>query len=63
MATRLRKNVTMLVTVSVPFDMTAADARREVRTLIKYQSNYRAGSEDVKPIRIAPASMPSPRRK
>lgn len=55
MVTRLRKNVTMLVTVSVPFDMTAADARREVKTLIKEQANYAAEPGDVKPVRIEPA--------
>lgn len=56
---RLRKNVTMLVTVSVPSSMTAADARREVRTLIKYQNNYSAGPDDVKPIRVEAASVPT----
>lgn len=53
---RLRKNVIMMVTVSVPSYMTAADARREVKTLIKYQSNYQAGPDDVKPVRIEPLS-------
>lgn len=62
MASRLRKNVTMLVTVSVPSRMTAAEARREVRTLIKYQHNYIAGEDDVKPIRIEPAAVPARRK-
>lgn len=35
-----RKQVTMSVTVSVPVWMTAAQARREVRTLITHQANY-----------------------
>lgn len=35
-----RKTVTMLVTVSVPVDMPAWEARREVRTLINEQSNW-----------------------
>jgi hypothetical protein len=43
-----RKTVTMLVRVSVPVDMTAAEARREVRTLINDQSNYMADPDDVR---------------
>lgn len=35
-----RKQITMTVTVSVPRWMTAAQARREVRTLINDQCNY-----------------------
>lgn len=35
-----RKQVTMTVTVSVPKWMTAAQARREVRTLINQQCFY-----------------------
>ena len=35
-----RKEVLMMVTVSVPAWMTAAQARREVRTLINEQSGY-----------------------
>lgn len=38
-----RKTLTMQVTVSVPAWMTAADARREVRTLINEQCNYLGG--------------------
>lgn len=37
---RKRKQVTMSVTVSVPSWMTAAQARREVRTLINDQCNF-----------------------
>jgi hypothetical protein len=43
-----RKTVTMLVRVSVPVDMTAAEARREVRTLINDQSNYMADPDGVR---------------
>lgn len=35
-----RKELTMSVRVSVPAWMTAAQARREVRTLINQQCNY-----------------------
>ena len=59
MVTRLRKPVTMLVTVSVPFHMSPAEARREVRTLIQYQSNYAAGPDDVKALRIEAARGPN----
>jgi hypothetical protein len=37
---KTRKAVTMLVTVTVPRGLTAAQARREVRTLINEQCNY-----------------------
>lgn len=50
-----RKQVTMTVTVSVPVDMSAADARREVRTLINEQCNYSADYGDVKAKAIRPA--------
>lgn len=43
-----RKTVTMLLTVSVPSDMTAAEARREVRTLINNQTTWAADEGDVK---------------
>lgn len=52
---KTRKLVTMLVTVSVPRDMTAAEARREVRTLIAEQRHYAADSDDVKVRAVAPA--------
>lgn len=41
-----RKTITMSVQVSVPSFMTAAQARREVRTLINDQSNYLSGIMD-----------------
>jgi len=37
---KTRKQLTMSLTVSVPSWMTAAQARREVRTLVNEQSNY-----------------------
>lgn len=49
------KTVTMLVTVSVPMEMSASDARREVRTLVNEQCNYAAEPEDVKVRGIRPA--------
>lgn len=51
---RTRKRIPMLVTVSVPVGMTAAEARREVRTLITEQCNWRADSDDVKAIAVRP---------
>jgi hypothetical protein len=50
-----RKQVTMLVTVSVPREMTAAEARLEVRTLVNDQCNYSADEGDVKVRSIKPA--------
>ena len=50
-----RKRITMTVTVSVPADMSAADARREVKTLITHQSNWSADCDDVKAIAVRPA--------
>ena len=41
-----RKRITMTVTVSVPHWLSAADARREVRTLINEQCNYLDGIYD-----------------
>ena len=43
---RHRKVVSMLVTVTVPRWMTAAQARREVRTLINDQSNWMCFAPD-----------------
>lgn len=51
---RRRKLVTMLVTVSVNPDMCARDARREVRTLVNDQSNYRWDPEDIRATRVEP---------
>lgn len=45
---RKRKTVTMLVKVSVPANMPAAMARREVRTLINDQSGYYSEPGDVR---------------
>lgn len=49
-----RKILTMLVTVTVPHDMPAICARREVRTLITDQCNYSAEVGDVKAISVRP---------
>lgn len=51
----MRKRVTMLVTVTVPDDMTAAEARREVRSLITHQANFSAAEGDVKAVSVKPA--------
>ncbi len=49
---KTRKRLTMLVTVSVPVAMTAAQARKEVKTLITHQANWSAYHEDVKAIAV-----------
>lgn len=51
-----RKQVTMLVTVSVPVEFTADMARREVRTLINEQCNYVADEGMVKAVSVKPPS-------
>jgi hypothetical protein len=55
---RRRKKLTMLVTVSVPVDMSAAEARREVRYLITDQCNYAADFGDVKAVAVRAAWTP-----
>lgn len=55
MPTKSRKTVTMVLTVSVPVDMSAAEARREVRTLVNEQCNYSADEGDVKVRQLRPA--------
>lgn len=45
---RTRKFVTIALTVSVPLDMSHAQARLEVRTLINEQSNHTADYGEVK---------------
>lgn len=50
-----RKKITMLLTVTVPREMSAAQARREVRTLVSEQCNYSADEGDVKAIGCRPA--------
>lgn len=51
---RTRKKITMLLTVSVPINMSAAQARKEVRTLVTDQCNWAAEFDEVKAIRCAP---------
>jgi hypothetical protein len=43
-----RKEVTLLVRLTVPATMTESAAAREVRTLISHQSNYAAEPEDLR---------------
>ncbi len=47
-----RKVITMKVKVSVPKDMTAQQARREVRTLINEQTTWSADQGDVKALAV-----------
>ncbi len=47
-----RRQITMLVTVSVPAKMSDHEARREVKTLITHQANWRADEGDVKAITV-----------
>jgi actin-like ATPase involved in cell morphogenesis len=60
-----RKQISMRVTVSVPLDMTAIEARREVRTLINEQCNWlsRIDEGDVKAIAVKPAPKSPSRRR
>lgn len=53
--TKTRKRVTMLVTVSIPAGYSAADARREVRSLVAEQCNYAMDYDEVKLIGVRPA--------
>ena len=55
-----RKQVTMIVVVKVPAGMTAAEARREVRSLISTQSNWSADAEDVKVASVKPIPKEKP---
>lgn len=43
-----RKTVRLVLTVTVPKNMTATQTRREVRALINDQCNYMAEPEDVR---------------
>ena len=52
--TARRKRVTMTVTVSCPPDMSAAEARREVRSLITHQANWSADCYDMRAIKVSP---------
>lgn len=52
--TMKRKFVRMVVTLSVPADMTPQEARREARTLINLQCNYNADHGDVRAQKIEP---------
>ena len=54
---KTRKQVTMLVTVSIPVDYSAADARREVRSLVSEQCNYSMDYDEVKLIGVKPAKV------
>lgn len=53
-----RKSVEMTVRVTVPITMSARDARREVRSLISHQANWRSDMDrgDVKAIKVSAAS-------
>lgn len=47
-----RKSLTMLVTVSVPINMTVWQARKEVKCLVTEQCNWMADQEDVKALAV-----------
>ncbi len=53
-----KKTHYVLVKVSAPEDLTAAQVRREVRTLINEQCNYVADETDIRAAKVAavPAS-------
>ena len=50
-----RNQVTMRVTVSVPAGTSAAQARNEVRSLLRYGASYWLDHEDIKAIAVKPA--------
>lgn len=52
--TMKKKIVTMIVSLSVPSNMTAQEARREARTLINDQCNYSADYGDVRAHSVKP---------
>lgn len=54
--TKTRKRVTMTVTVSVPADRTAAEARREVKTLVREQCFYSMDDGELKLVGVRPNS-------
>lgn len=49
-----KKSHYVLVRVSAPGDMSAADVRREVRTLINEQCNYSADVGDIRAASVTP---------
>lgn len=51
-----RKTVRMLVAITVPAKLTAAEARREVRTLINEQCNYLDLDSPVKVMSVTPVT-------
>ena len=54
MKTKTRKEVALLVRVTVPKGTTKSQAAREVRTLISHQSNYSLAPEDVRVLACRP---------
>jgi hypothetical protein len=52
-----RKRLELIVLVTVPYGMSAAQARREVKTLITHQRNYSADEGDVKAIAVNPVPL------
>lgn len=60
---RSLKPITMAVTVMVPTWMNAAQARREVRTLINHQSNYLSHGPALEEFEVKARSVRSHRPK
>jgi hypothetical protein len=54
---RSLKPITMVVTVMAPTWMNAAQARREVRTLINHQSNYLSNGPELQEFEIKARSV------
>ena len=50
------KQVRMVVVVRVPRSCTAAEARREVRTLVNEQCMYALDSDDIHAVSVKPAT-------
>lgn len=61
--TKKRKEITMILTVSVPVSMTTAEARREIKTNINHHSSHCDPWElgDVRAVRIGPFREHRPR--
>lgn len=55
-----RKTLTLAVTITVPVDMSARQAKTEVRTLITEQCNWKADEGDVRAKRVSTLRFLSP---
>jgi uncharacterized protein YneR len=61
MAKKRKRRITMLVTVSVPADCSAAQARKEVRFLINEQCTYLLDDDQIRVVGLKGAKRPEDR--